>query len=264
MIRHEPEGIEDPYKPAPVERIPRQPRPADAVQINFQTDPGATCARVGVDGPQGSRQIEASALGRGQWLALIPAVHSGTYRYSLSCSGAAGAESAGPYAFEVGSWQQVTRVAGIGQVAAGVLLELESEQGRAATLEVGPSGPDSLRLVFRPGPQQDSAGAGSGLQVTRDQQLLLLEAAGIEAELDTEELLLRFRAAGSGHWQGRLPLAFRWLEAADGQVIGLEAPLSLAVDESLHGLGERFGAPDLRGRRLDVRVYEEYREQGDR
>ena len=34
--------------------------------------------------------------------------------------------------------------------------------------------------------------------------------------------------------------------------------------EELYGLGERFGGPGLRGREWDVRVYEEYKEQGVR
>jgi alpha-glucosidase (family GH31 glycosyl hydrolase) len=55
-----------------------------------------------------------------------------------------------------------------------------------------------------------------------------------------------------------------WSELPDGRVLRHRLTVRADRDERLYGLGERFTGPGLRGDVWDVRVYEEYKEQGRR
>ncbi len=67
----------------------------------------------------------------------------------------------------------------------------------------------------------------------------------------------------SGPAARAVPEGAEWLLADRGP---LRARLNLRLEPGAHviGFGERFDALDQRGRRLDVRVYEEYKRQGNR
>jgi alpha-glucosidase (family GH31 glycosyl hydrolase) len=62
----------------------------------------------------------------------------------------------------------------------------------------------------------------------------------------------------------RTSAAVEWLELPDGSARQVRMNFGLADSEELYGLGERFTEPGLRERTWDVRVYEEYKEQGAR
>lgn len=230
-------------------------------------------------GPGGPTRIEAQRLAPGEWLALLGTATTGHFSYEIGCSGPSPAEAdsaapAGPFEYEVGSWHEATAIAASRRDGERLVLTLQAT-GSAALLHIEPLADGVLALELAPGgdaagpgvttgdPQSpeaaaDAAGPGAA------EAPLRLTAPGLEAEVDAAAMELRCRAPGHGPgWQIRLPLRFRWLALADGTVQTLHAPLTLAQGEAVYGLGERFGPPDLRGRRLDVRVYEEYKEQGD-
>ncbi len=248
-ILHEPYGIEDPYRPAPVERVPRDPRPGEPVEFHFRSDPGAAGARVTIKGPGGEQVLEARDLGDGQWYARLESATSGTYSYGISSAEA----SAGPWEFEVGTWHEAASLASAGPVDDALRLVLEAVGGARATLTATSSETGAVRLELE-----------TGVARAADPERHSLSLPGLELAVDPAGFSLLASAPGSPDTSVRLPLSFRWLALEDGSIAAFEAPLELPAGQAFYGLGERFGTPDLRGRRTDVRVYEEYKEQGER
>ncbi|HEX2863509.1 MAG TPA: TIM-barrel domain-containing protein, partial [Deinococcales bacterium] len=104
---------------------------------------------------------------------------------------------------------------------------------------------------------------GLPLKVSGDERGWTLEAAGLTARLDRASLDLTVsRPDWSGRFTGSLAVDF--LEWPGGEASGPRLPFRLNQGEAVYGLGERFTGPARNGGRWDVRVYEEYKEQGER
>lgn len=247
MIEHAPLGIEDPYRPAATERFPRRPQPGDTVQIGFRTHPGVESAWVELSDTAGSRRIGAHQLAAGSWLAGLGEVSTGPVSYSIH----AGTESAGPFAFEVGRRVRVTGVLAARQEQDGARLLLGLDDGSSALLEVAASGPGSISLQLQVTGFEAFTGSDRQFSVARLGLML-------------DGLTLSVQRAGAAGPQLRQPLGLSWTRFEDGSVSNVNVPLNWTDGEQLYGLGERFGRPGLRGQTLDTRVYEEYKEQGDR
>ena len=95
MIDHRPFGIDDPYKPLPVERFPRDPVAGDAVRLGFAA-PGAAAAHVEVRGPAGASEHPAQPLGSGFWTAELPPLPAGAWGYTIHARDAGGARPSRP------------------------------------------------------------------------------------------------------------------------------------------------------------------------
>ena len=255
-IAHTPVGIDDPYKRLPTERFPRDPQPGDRVQINFRAE-GAQGAAVILRCGDAASQVEAASLGQGLWTADIGTVESGAYAYTIETDGGGRSEAFG---FTVGRWHQVSGVSGVDIRDGGVLLELTDGQGRAGRAALSFPAAGVCRLEFGTG----DAAEITGLACTAQQGggVVQLFAEGVEVQLNLTALTVEVIRPG-GAARVRASLAFRWLEGASG-LSKIEGRFTATADEALYGLGERFDGADRRGRPYDVRVYEEYKEQGAR
>lgn len=105
---------------------------------------------------------------------------------------------------------------------------------------------------------------GPACRVEVDGGRVRLAAPGLEVHIDTAANTLTLSRPAAPKAVVAMTLAPAWREAPDGSVTGVRTRLQPAEDAAVYGLGERFEGPDLRGRRWDTRVYEEYKEQGAR
>ncbi len=250
-ITHEPHGIDDPYKRLPTERDPRDPQPGDTVRVAFQAD--AEQASVRVTDSVGEREVPAVALGGGQWAATLGEVASGTTTYRIHAARGEVQESSAPYTFTVGHWQHVTGVRRAWAGADRALLALDTESGVACVqLSIERSGVCALRFTTDPPEPGDLPEVPADLHLT---------ALGTSVHVDPQALTVTCALSGGG--AATASLALRWLADSDGLEV-TEVQLPLDPHEALYGLGERFDGADRRGKVYDVRVYEEYKEQGPR
>lgn len=260
MIEHHPYGIDDPYKRWPTERFPRDPEPGDPVQIAFRVQ-GARAAWVEWD--EDGVRCSAVDLGDGLWSAQCPAVEAGCYSYVIKAQTPSGLLSSERFNLEVGEWYQV------GQVE-----EIQLEPGQVTVVLSAPNRPEpaALRLSFPIAGVCKAEfvtrvvrGDAAGLPLTTSQpgDILEVSADGIKVQLNLKTLDLGAFLPGQLEPLFTGSARFRWLEGQGGFCSKLEGSF-FPQGEALYGLGERFNSPDQRGRKLDVRVYEEYKEQGNR
>jgi len=285
MAVHRPYGIDDPYKRLPTERYPRDPEAGDDVQINFHADRGVRAALVVFEHADGTRsEYTAQPLTDGLWTTLLPNVPAGRHGYRIRTRTDAGEEEGERFELAVGRWRSAKRLAHVETTATTVTLVLTAEDDCAE--------PDAaavhLKLTFplagvctttfwvSPTPQRDCEEHGNGLPCDSERSggVLTVSAEGIELRIDEATLeMVAYRpnplhsakqSVGFGDEQLRCRAAPTWLELPDGEVARFRLEYELRDDEELYGLGERFEGPGLRGRQWDVRVYEEYKEQGGR
>ncbi len=279
-IEHLPYGIDDPYKQAPTERFPRDPGPGEPVQIGFRAPPEADTAWLEVSAGGAQRRFEAKPMGDGLWAAQLGAFGSGLVSYRIVAEAPAGAGSwTADHAFEVGRRVEVVGLGGVQQCGDALRLTLGTSSATSALLELRFPAPGVCRAELRikggegadvtagspsPGPRAGTGGPGLDFGFREEAGRILVEAPGLELSIDRGTLSLDARLPGAPTAAFLGSLRFDWLQQEDGQVPLITSRFHTDPDEWLYGLGERFTQANRNGEAWDVRVYEEYKEQGKR
>ena len=263
MILHQPYGFDDPYSPLPTERYPRDPQPGDTVYINFEAPADADSAWLMLEVNGVATSVPALPLAGNTWTANLGRVATGRYEYRIGAAVSDQEILTAPFAFEVARWFTASRLQDVRIEPRAVTLILSApqrEKTAALTLSFPLSG--VCRTVFATGAPQSEPGLPC---VARQQDnRLTVTCAGIEVVIDKETLELTARRPGQREPALQASLRTRWLEDSRGLVTRLTSSFRTLPGEHLYGLGERFIGPSLLGHRLDVRVFEEYKEQGAR
>ena len=276
MIEHRPFGIDDPYKRLRCERYPRDPVAGDAPQIGFRTPASASEAWLTLERDGSRQRYEAQALGDGTWLALLDALEPGTYGYTIHARDGAQEHTSARFGLEVARQRRVERALH-GQIDPhGLSVALAGPDGARAALRLGVSAPGVARIELRPGPAASPRVPEAPAEapepwldaqpcaVVADDDGWTLRAEGLEVRLDAATLELSVTRPDRLRTCVRVSVAARWSELPGGRVLRHHLTVRPDPLEPLYGLGERFSEPGLRGRAWDVRVYEEYKEQGQR
>ncbi|WP_309569726.1 hypothetical protein, partial [Deinococcus sp.] len=253
-LHHAPHGIDDPYKPLPTERHPRDPQPGDRVSVGVQTG-GDTPVQVELHHAAGVTRHPALALGGGGHTADLGVVDTGDYAYHFVLEDGQRSER---HAFTVGRWHAVTAIQDIQATATGLILTCQAEGRDApAYVTLAVPAPGVCTVVF----DADTTVSPQGQPCRTDVQgrTAVLTAGAMTVTLDLDALTVELAGDGS---PARASLAFRWLEGGS-DLTRIEGRFEMGAGP-LYGLGERFDDADKRGRSYDVRVYEEYKEQGRR
>lgn len=254
-IVHQPVGIDDPYKRLPTERTPRDPRPGDHLQVNFRAEQ-VTSASVILTSETGTLTAPARPLGQGFWTADLGMVEPGSYTYTID----PGVDHSVTFAFSVGRWRQISSVLNVDFKADRVEFSLADEEGRPARASLSFPDDGVCRLEF--GTTDVPNRTGRPCTAEQRGETISIRADGIEVEVDIKVLDVTARRPGKDSII-RSSLGFRWLEGSSG-LDQVEGHFHAAFGEPLYGLGERFNGADRRGQETDIRVYEEYKEQGQR
>jgi alpha-glucosidase (family GH31 glycosyl hydrolase) len=272
MIQHEPYGNEDPYKHGSCERYPRDPAPGEGVQVRFRTPVDATSAWAVVTAAGERSTLPASPLGDGTWTVDIGAFQPGFVEYELAADGTTPVERRA-FRFEVGRWVTVRGITRAEPLPDRVRLRLATEPASAdAHLDLLFPDTGALRAELCVGaaasaPLGDAAPTGAG---SRPYSLDLgtgrytISATGLVAEVLLDDLSLSVRTPASVGVGFRGNLRYRWLALADGAPSRIDLTFTTDPDEWIYGLGERFTQANRNGEEWDVRVYEQYKEQGKR
>ena len=260
-ILHRPTGTDAPYFAGPDERGPRDPIGGDMVGIGFLTQPGRAAEDVRLFWTRNGRPqapIQGRPVARGddadRWLCELGVLEAGdTVEYWMVAAGDGERAETERYRFGVRRQRRLAGISAAVQHAQGWALATradDSQAGPALQLALIPD-QQALQLTLG-GPAIAAASAVSAAPIALrgPQAMLTVDAATGRLALETAN--------------GRVPLALRWLEEADGCLAAVELVGALAEGEALVGFGERFDAFDQRGRAPDVAVWEQYKNQGNR
>lgn len=292
MFVHHPYGNDDPYKRTPTERFPRDPKPGDRVQIGFRGPSMVREAWVEVTSGGATRRVEAQAVGDGLWTADLGSFASGRVAYVIraatggdrvdaSAPMAAGMQQAPEFTFDVGACQRVVGIGAATQDGALLRVDLVTD-GLPAQLQVSfpSSGTCHCQLVVG-GRAASASGTDRAVAGTHDRlpiepehrsaftvedtpERVVVRSDGIVVAFDRATLAWS-AALGDGYEPAyRGSVRFTWWAHGDGSVSSVTGRFQIGANERLYGLGERFVGPDRNGDVWDVRVYEEYKEQGKR
>jgi len=275
-IFHVPQGIEDPYTQQPWERTPREPRAGEEVAVHVVTQPqGAAAALfvyVSVKGGE-SWTVPASpspSHGEGnRWVASLGAFPGGAcVSYEVEAHSTTGERFVeGPYSFDVSMWHPLKAVTMWQATGTGVLMRMADTSGSEAlvSLEVLDAG----ELYFRVWPHAPATVPRTAHSVPctirQEGDDLLLESGERAVRIhltDGSIVLQRDGVQIIRSSQGQPLLA--WLGADSTFPRAVRLSLALTEEEALYGTGERFDTFNRRGQRFDVRVYEQYKNQGAR
>ncbi len=276
-IRHEPYGIDDPYKPRANERFPRDPESGETVQVSFSCAPETSEAWVELGATAGHERVDAVRLSDGVWSAWLPPLAEGDHSYRIRARAGNADSAAGPFALSVAGWRTAATLEEAVTLRGGLDLRLAPPPGGGPAPLVRLRFPrrDVLSLTTEVGTAAPRLRDELDVSVAREGDVIRLATDAMLAFVDLGRLELAIHRASTAPDADasalrpddaalRVPLAVRWLQRPDGSAVRFETHLRPARDGGLYGLGERFAGPDLRGRRWDTRVYEEYKEQGAR
>lgn len=262
-ILHEPYGIDDPYKRLVTERYPRDPLPGDDVQIGFRTTPDASRAWVELLADSENRCVPADSLGEGLWTAELGQVDTGEYAYTIHAAFDDAQEASAAFHFEVGRWIEVQGIKGVQPEPRGFTVTLTTSEEPAKLLVSFPIA-GVCRTVLEVGYTRAPAFEGLPCAVQQGKRTVTASAHGINITINRETLELAASLPEAGVPAAYVSLRGRWLVDAQGQVTRFTIPFQVRPNEWLYGLGERFTEANRSGQAWDVRVYEEYKEQGKR
>ena len=294
MILHEPYGNEDPYKPGACERYPRDPEPGQNVQVRFRAEGGAAGARVAVRAAGERTKVDAVPVGDGYFTADIGSFAPGVVEYEIGVNGgdAEGAVSDGAtapvmgdgrtYRFEVGRRVAVAGVEHVQALADRVRLTLRTAEAPTTTAGNAPQGPTStttgnayLDLLFPiegvmrselhlAAGEPEATVSNQAFDLLHGSDAITITAPGIEVTVDLKSLELTAKLPGASEPAFNGTVRGDWLAMADAQVSEVRSGFATTDGEWLYGLGERFAGANRNGDEWDVRVYEQYKEQGKR
>ncbi len=258
-IRHRPTGTDAPYFAGPDERTPRDPIGGDMVGIGFLTQPGGAATDVRLCWTRNGRPqtlIQGRPVAQGndadRWLCELGVIEAGDQvDYWIVATGNDDRTQSDLFTFAARRWRTLGAIIGASPQRDGWTLATRAADGAA-----GPT----LQVTILDGSQGFRCTVGAaGTADGRTEQPIQLraETATLTIDPDTARVVLV-----SGDQQ--IPLAIRWLEDGDGALAAVELVGEIASHEALVGFGERFDALDQRGRALDIAVWEQYKNQGNR
>lgn len=278
-IIHRPRGVDHPYEQEPVERFPRDPLDGEPVTLGVAIEPAGMVDQAWITWSAGDvvdqmvpgQRVEDTG-NRDIWQAVLPPFCRGE-RVTYRAHARHGEElvRTGMFSFVVGGWQSVIRVTDYCLWNESLVLNLECADGDLEP-QVRFSVPDPGRLqielaafgVPHGSRQQGQAVGGKPVAVEVDNGEQVIASWGeLQLVIDRHPFRMQVLHADEDPFlTSGAPLAF--LTKEPDRALEVRQAFACPGDEAFWGFGERFNSLDQRGNRLDVRVYDQYKNQGKR
>lgn len=279
-IIHRPRGIEHPYEQEPVERFPRDPVEGERVVLGVATEPAGAAESVWTTWAVGDGPNETSAgerVGgdgeRDVWHVELPPSGCGQrVAYRAHAQGGGQRASTDEFTYVVSGWRAFDELAEHAVQDGSLVLDLVSVDGvLRAQMRVSMPEPSRLHVELLahgkaedPGHQQQAIDAGYPVTVTAEPAGRVVATWG-EVQLVIRSRPLQIRVVGDDGdplLESAAPLAFLMRER--GEALEVRQAFASPDGEAFWGFGERFNSLDQRGNTLDVRVFDQFKNQGKR
>jgi len=285
---HTPLGIEHPYEQNNLERSPRHPKVGEEVTLGAVTTPADKAESVIVIWKVKGNAVEVKVNGiwkvndqdHSYWKLQLPAFSSGDIvSYQLFARSGAEIVKTESFQFEVMDWIEIGDLVDYSIHSSVIALYCSSKlSGRSSCLHVSFPGCNRLRFHLEMGneemqPENLSTLSAINEGTTDDQPIIqVIEENPERIVMRREKLQLIINRHPYRlevlHEDGNCLLneheSMKWLVGAEGKAKEVRQVFVCPQSEAFFGFGERFNAINQRGNILDVRVFEQYKDQGRR
>jgi alpha-glucosidase (family GH31 glycosyl hydrolase) len=279
-ILHDPFGLHHPYEQEPFERTPRTPQQDQEISIGVVSYPVGAAERVwlewSIDGEAGApiqvvhAEKSNSDEERDHWKMVLPAFKNGQQvTYQVYAGQGECQVSCGPFSFTIPVWSHWRNVTAWRSYEKGIQLDIStSNPALHPQLRIEFDDPGQLRLWIT----SQSVLAGETLAISGSDapfyriiedspQSLVVESSGLRLVINRQPYSLSvYDQYGNLLLRGSGSPAF--LTDSSNQVLELREEFFSTPAEGFYGFGERFNDFNQRGNRLDIRVYDQYKNQG--
>jgi len=273
---HNPYGLEHPYEQEPTERFPRHPMAGESVALGVATWPSRAAEAVwatwqresSLEEGQAGGRWERDAQGHSYWrVELPPFAYRERVTYRLHAQQDKRHISTEDFSFVATGWSPVKEV--IRHRIAPQNLVLECKAGDPAlrprvtmcfptpyTLRLRLAGLDSAP------PENIECHASFRVMEETDKHIILV-TEGVECRIHLQPFRLEvYRRDGT-------PLlleteAMAWLMGESNRPLRVRQNFASPSAEGFYGFGERYNTLDQRGNTLDIRVFDQYKNQDRR
>lgn len=275
QIVHRPYGDRHPYQQSPVERFPRDPVADRPTTLGVATGERVEAVWAewwvegGGKGQAAGQQGDVDGAWRTWRVPLPPFAHGRRVGYRLHARRGEETFHSRAFAFTVAAWRAVARVTGyhFGRDQMQLALAVE-ETAMHARLTLSFRDPGLVQLQWTAARQAwqvpPHVATGSLYTVTEERgSHLAVATAALRIVVERQPYRLSISTAdGASLLEESQPPA--WLLDDGDRPLQLEQTFVSPRGEAFYGFGERFNALNQRGQQLDVRVHEEYKNQGTR
>jgi alpha-glucosidase (family GH31 glycosyl hydrolase) len=279
-ILHDPVGLHHPYEQEPFERTPRTPQKDQEISIGAVSWPVGAAEQVwlewSLDGEAGvlTQVVHAEKSNsdeeRDHWKLVLPAFKNGQQvTYQVYAGQRERQVSCGPFSFTIPVWSHWRNVTAWRSYEKGIQLDISaSNPALHPQLRIEFEDSGQLRLCIT----SQSVLAAETLAISGSDspfyriiedspQSLVVESSGLRLVINRQPYSLSvYDQHGNPLLRGSGSPAF--LTDGSGQVLELQEEFFSPPAEGFYGFGERFNGFNQRGNRLDVRVYDQYKNQG--
>jgi len=277
-LLHNPYGLEHPYEQEPTERFPRDPIAGEPTALGVATWPAgaakavwATWRREGSSGEEltgGHCTQEQDDENRSLWsVELPPFSPRERVIYRLHARQGDRQLSTREFSFVAAEWSRAGRTHPVHVGPDYLTLECEAEERVLCShLSISFATPNVLRLrltdadpdlLRKPDPHVP-------FQVVENtDQRIVLRTDEVECRILLHSIRLEVRKR-DGTLLLREADSMEWLVGESGRRLRVRQTFGSPSDEGFYGYGERYNALNQRGNTLDVRVFDQYKNQGKR
>ncbi len=273
-FQHCPYGKEHPYQSGPDERFPRKPiegQPVVLGVVSLENEIVRVWAEYSVNGSQERSAAEGSLVSDaeqgGNWQIELPSFLAGdTVEYTIYASDGKTQEQSDPFVFTCLGWQESTGPVSYTLHSNGIDLHFpDGEQAPQANLRILMNDPWGLdfSVFWGEAPVLPKTEAANYQILDKNQNGVVLTTASVRIEVSTSPYSLKvYNQKNSLIFEQDSPPS--WLSAGDSLPLSLQLNFHSTPEEKFYGFGERYNGLNQRGNTLDIRVYEEYKNQGKR
>ena len=279
-IQHRPCGDEHPYQQYPDERFPRNPLAKQPVVLGVQTFPAGSATKVWASWSVNKDDELSSA--EGEWIedkdrnsiwhvSLPPFKKGDQVQYKLHAIDKNEVLDTPNFSFSVLDWQSSGEVIGFHiesnmlDITFGKTENLPETHLIFKTLNQGILDcaltlGNSLRnpIMLSDRPNSDAIGFNP-IEETKGESLLLSNG---DIKIFLKKTPYKLRIQKNDQTILEQQTKPEWLLDSDGNLHTLRMKYSSPSNEGFYGFGERYNSLNQRGNRLDIRVYDEYKNQG--
>jgi alpha-glucosidase (family GH31 glycosyl hydrolase) len=278
-IWHDPYGDDSLYSVEKTERYPRDPQAGENVYVKVTTWPlesgqaiWITWTKNGVSQSAINGEWKYNEGNNSYWEVNMGSFSKGDdIKYTVHADkDGANEKTIGPFEFTVTDWESVSSISGYTDYGDHVVLDAVPNTGSLSPkINIGFTADDVFRVQLSPTGNGTLSSGLSNYTVTDNSTHLWINTSSLKIKIEKDPYkMLVYESDGTTliakQYDSTLNRNMAWLTDGNSIINKVEDHFYTPSDEQFYGFGERYGSYGQRGKDIDIFVYNQYQNQGDR